>query len=591
MMVIGTAITVGNIRRGRLHRFIAAAALSVVLGVVVVSFPGAHAAPRETAVLPPPTLTPPANRLLPAELPAVLKGADVVLYQRIHAAHASADWALADRLIGELGDQRLLGHVLADRYLSPRYKAGYAELAAWLRAYADHVDAGRIHALALKHKPANTPALPAPVAMAPLTGSLPGEDDAGWHSTAPRQAPKVVATAPAKGGKKPAAQSPGQSPGQSPAQSQPASAPAAEPVHDASGAARHSPHAAWLAGLAAWRAGKHELAIKNFEAVATSPASSSFNASAGAFWAARGHLVTRKPQLYVRWMSRAAESPYTFYGMMARRALGQDINIDWSLPALGKDELQRLEAFPGALRAIALIQLGDRVRAEDELRRVYPKLPAPLQPVALTIAERGGMPGLAMRMAGRLLNANGQRYDAGLYPLPPWTPPGGYTLNRALLFALARIESGFNPNARNPSGASGLMQLMPATARNMGRGIPGVDNVFDPHANMALGQRYVDHLLKHERVKGNLLSLVAAYNVGPGNLSLTPNEDPLLLIESMSSAETRSLIQRVLTNFWIYQLRFGQPTDSLDAIAQGEMPVYTGTRGGDTALAERNGRN
>jgi soluble lytic murein transglycosylase-like protein len=108
---------------------------------------------------------------------------------------------------------------------------------------------------------------------------------------------------------------------------------------------------------------------------------------------------------------------------------------------------------------------------------------------------------------------------------------------------------------------------------------------------LALGQRYVDHLLKHERVKGNLLSLIAAYNVGPGNLSPTPNEDPLLLIESMSSAETRQLVQRVLTNFWIYQLRFGQPTDSLDAVAQGEMPVYTGTRGGDTALAERNGRN
>ncbi|MBV8166043.1 MAG: transglycosylase SLT domain-containing protein, partial [Alphaproteobacteria bacterium] len=362
-------------------------------------------------------------------------------------------------------------------------------------------------------------------------------------------------------------------------------------VQDASAAARHTPHAAWLAGLAAWRAGKPELAIKNFEAVATSPASSSWNAAAGAFWAARGHLVTRKPQLYGRWMSRAAESPYTFYGLMARRALGHDINIDWSLPPLGKDDLARLEGHPGALRAIALIQLGDRPRAEDELRRVYLKLPVALQPLALTIAERGGMPGLAMRIAGRLLNAAGQRYDAGLYPLPPWTPPGGFTHNRALLFALARIESGFNPNARNPSGAAGLMQLMPATARNMGRGIPGIDNVYDPHANLALGQRYVDQLLSHERVKGNLLSLVAAYNVGPGNLSPIPHEDPLLLIESMSSAETRLLIQRVLTNFWIYQLRFGQPTDSLDAIAQGEMPVYTGPRGGDTALAERNGRN
>jgi soluble lytic murein transglycosylase len=302
--------------------------------------------------------------------------------------------------------------------------------------------------------------------------------------------------------------------------------------------------------------------------------------------------VTHRPQAYVRWMSRAAELPYTFYGMLARRALGQDINIDWSLPALGPDELTRLGRYPGAGRALALIQIGERARAEEELRRVYPKLPGELAPLALTIAERGGMPGLAMRIAGRLLNVSGQRYDAGLYPVPPWTPSGGFTLNRALLFAIARIESGFNPSARNASGAAGLMQLMPATARVMGHGKSGgADSVLDPHANLTLGQRYVDLLLKHERVRGNLLSLIAAYNVGPGNVTPTPGEDPLLLIESMPSAETRQLVQRVLTNFWIYQLRFGQPIDSLDQVAQGEMPVYTGTRVGDTALAERNGRN
>src|SRR5581483_11231826 len=235
--------------------------------------------------------------------------------------------------------------------------------------------------------------------------------------------------------------------------------------------------------------------------------------------------------------------------------------------------------------------IGERTRAEEELRRLYPKLPVALAPFALTIAERGGMPGLAMRLAGRLLQTAGQRFDAGLYPLPSWAPPGGFTLNRALLFAIARIESGFNPNARNPSGAAGLMQLMPGTARVMGHAKDGAVSVFDPQANLGLGQRYVDMLLKHDRVKGNLLSLIAAYNVGPGNLTQTPNGDPLLLIESLASAETRQLVQRVLTNFWIYQLRLGQPTDSLDRIAQGEMPVYTGTRLGDTSLAERNGRN
>ena len=572
MMVIDPTITVGNLRQYRRHRSIASVLLSVLLATAAVIAPGALAAPQDTAVLPTPRYTAPLPAPLPAELPAVLSAADVALYQRIRAAQTVADWAVSDRLVGSLQDRRLLGYVLAERYLGPKFKASYAELVAWLSGYGDYPDAPRIHALATKQRPAHAAAPPKPASAALLTGSLAGESDAGWSGAARHApaAPKSVAKAPAR---------------------KAGAAETSDTPLDASAAARHAPHAAWVAGLAAWRSGRYDVAIKNFEAVASSPAASTWNAAAGAFWAARGHLVTRKPQAYVRWMSRAAASTYTFYGMLAHRALGQDINIDWSLPAIGRDELARLDGYPGAARALALIQLGDRARAEDELRRVFPKLPSDLAPLALTMAERGGMPGLAMRIAGKLLHASGQRYDAGLYPVPPWLPAGGFTLNRALLFALARIESGFNPSARNPSGASGLMQLMPGTARVMAKGHAVAGNVFDPEANLTLGQRYVDFLLAHDRVKGNLLSLVAAYNVGPGNLAATPNEDPLLLIESLQHAETRQLVQRVLTNFWIYQLRLGQPTDSLDQVAQGDMPVYIGRSGDDTALAERNGRN
>jgi soluble lytic murein transglycosylase-like protein len=578
MMVIGTTITVGNIRQWRPHRAIAAALVSGLLATVAVisNVPGAQGAPPETAVQTP-RLGAAAPAPLPADLPAVLSPADAALYPRIFAAQAAGDWALADRLVGELKDQRLLGYVLAERYTSPRFKPTYGELVAWLRSYADLPDAGRIHALALKHRPPHAPAPPPPTPVILLTGSLPGEIDAGWAGSARAPAPaapKAAAKAPARG-----------------KASAPAAAKPDDAAADASVAARHTPHAAWVAGLAAWRSGQPALAIKNFEAVATSPASTTWNAAAGAFWAARGYLVTRKPELYVRWMSRAAANNYTFYGMLAHRALGRDINIDWSLPAIGRDELSRFEPYPGAGRALALIQLGERARAEDELRRLYPKLPNDLAPLVLTMAERGGMPGLAMRIAGKLLYGSGQRYDAGLYPVPPWLPAGGFTLNRALIYAIARIESGFNPTARNPSGAAGLMQLMPGTARVMGKGHAVTVNVLDPEHNLTLGQRYVDLLLAHERVKGNLLSLVAAYNVGPGNLTPSPGEDPLLLIESLPSAETRQLVQRVLTNFWIYQLRLGQPTDSLDQVAQGDMPVYMRRSGSDAALAERNGRN
>ncbi len=87
------------------------------------------------------------------------------------------------------------------------------------------------------------------------------------------------------------------------------------------------------------------------------------------------------------------------------------------------------------------------------------------------------------------------------------------------------------------------------------------------------------YLLTHERINGNLFFLLAAYNGGPANLAKWQtetnfNDDLLLFIESIRSRETRSFIERVLTNYWIYRLRLGQATPSLDAAASGHWPLY-----------------
>ena len=87
------------------------------------------------------------------------------------------------------------------------------------------------------------------------------------------------------------------------------------------------------------------------------------------------------------------------------------------------------------------------------------------------------------------------------------------------------------------------------------------------------------HLLKHERVDGNLFYLLCAYNAGPGNLKKWKQKanfagDPLLFIESIRSRETRNFMERVATNYWIYRMRLGQATPSLDATASGLWPNY-----------------
>jgi hypothetical protein len=74
--------------------------------------------------------------------------------------------------------------------------------------------------------------------------------------------------------------------------------------------------------------------------------------------------------------------------------------------------------------------------------------------------------------------------------------------------------------------------------------------------------------------------MAVAYNAGPGNLAkwqedLSANvKDPLLFIETIPAPETRNYVERVLANYWIYSLRMGQPTPSLDAVTAGRPARY-----------------
>ena len=75
------------------------------------------------------------------------------------------------------------------------------------------------------------------------------------------------------------------------------------------------------------------------------------------------------------------------------------------------------------------------------------------------------------------------------------------------------------------------------------------------------------------------MKFATAYNGGPGNLGrwenrIDYNDDPLLFIETIPYRETRNFIEKVIANMWIYRMRFGQPTPSLDAAAAGAWPVY-----------------
>ncbi|HEV2550621.1 MAG TPA: lytic transglycosylase domain-containing protein [Stellaceae bacterium] len=546
-----------------------------------------------------------------ADPPLLLTGADAERYRRIVARQQEGDWEATDREIGALKDRMLLGAVEAQRYLHKAYRTSYGELARWLVQYAAEPDAKAIYALALKRRPPGVPA-PHPPVIATLTPhAMPDEvavavehqplsgDDLRRAQLLRAEIRVLALLEPRKaelalaGGEAHRLLEPGQIDGLRTAIA--AGHAASGNAMPGAGSSMPAPAPAsaegerWHAGLAAWRLGRFDDAGRHFQAAARN-ASSPWPIAAAAFWAARVEIKARRPARARYWLGLAAEHPRTFYGVLARRTLGIDSYFDFDTAPFTEVDAELLAELPAGRRALAFLQVGDTRRAEAELRALVPHAPAQILEAVVALADRANMPGLTLQLAGYLADHDGRNHDHALYPVPRWRPIGGFTVDRALLFAVMRQESQFLPHVQSNAGAVGLMQLMPATAAAMAErtGMPlerrkrhhAPDPLAEPEYNMTLAQEYISMLLADDHINGNLVLLAAAYNGGPGAVQRWVGErelmrDPLLFIESIPTQQTRIFTERVLANYWIYRQRLSQPSPDLDALAAGRWPTYT----------------
>ena len=553
-----------------------------------------------------------------AAVPRVLRPADAMRYGRIFLMQEKGDWSSADREIAALADRRLMGHVLAQRFLHPKWRSSHAELSDWLANYSDHPHAPALHRLATARTPKGQKG-PKPLVLlkAAVFGTsdfepvyrsavertdherrgadqLRAQIDARNKAGDPDEAAHLLFKADAEAlldevefdRERTAVAAAFYAFGNDRQAYRLAAA-------SASRSRKYVTVADWTAGLAAWRLRDMAAAQRHFEALARSETASSWKTSAGAYWASRAYLRGRKPARVNEMLALAARHPHTFYGMLANRQLGRQSDFGWDAPPLSAADLSELMRMPGVVRAIALAESGAFTRADLELGQAYRVADGQLAGALLGLANRIETPSMQLRLAGAH-GADGRRFDAALFPIPPWEPEGGFSLDRALIYGFMRQESGFRAGAKSHAGAHGLMQIMPKTASFIERDATyeedGASRLLAPRHNMALGQKYLAHLLDDDSVRGNLFMLAAAYNAGPGTLkrwlkTVKFDDDPLLFIESIPSRETRIFIERVVTNFWIYRERLNQDCPSLDAVAVGLWPYYVALDGATMTVA------
>ena len=285
------------------------------------------------------------------------------------------------------------------------------------------------------------------------------------------------------------------------------------------------------------------------------------------YWLARADLALGDSIGAKAAYAAAAEHGTVYYGLLARAALGQagaEIrpSPDWQSSTTVFDAheavhaIRLLAANGHAEWAVPLLRhLAQNLKSGGELL------------LAARLAQDIGAHYLAITIAN---DADAQGIALDLFKFPKDGLPADAPLkaDRAAVYAIVRQESMFQVDAVSASGARGLMQLMPGTAKDTARDV-GVEYsaarlTTDPAYNALLGSTYLGAQL--DRFEGSLLLAAAAYNAGPGNARKwiaaygdprADNVDPVIWVELIPFQETRKYVQRVLGNYLVYRARLG----------------------------------
>ncbi|ANU07690.1 lytic transglycosylase domain-containing protein [Paraurantiacibacter namhicola] len=322
----------------------------------------------------------------------------------------------------------------------------------------------------------------------------------------------------------------------------------------------------WLGGTnALWQLGDGRAAAPLFYrygAAARTPQTR----SKGFFWAGEASARGGDRESANRYWEMAAQYPDRFYGMMSLNRLGRAVPMPPPVPQVSPTPEERA-AFQSDPLTAATVEVSRTAPWRTGIRfyrEIANRADTPGEHMLVAeLARDIGRRDLAVNMHDAAAADGHQDFVRLGFPVLN-TPPG---TDWTLVHAITRQESQFAQNAISHAGARGLMQLMPATAREeagkAGMAYMTSSLIDDPRYNIRLGSNHIQRLLAY--YDGSYPLAIAAYNAGPGNVNkwLRRNGDPRTgsisweaWIEQIPFFETKNYVQRVLENAVVYELLY-----------------------------------
>lgn len=336
----------------------------------------------------------------------------------------------------------------------------------------------------------------------------------------------------------------------------------------------------WLAGWIAYEYhNKHTLALEHFSTLynnVTTPVS----LGRASYWAGRSaEKLNRKKDANI-WYQKSAKQFSSFYGQLAGQRLGNKKLFIPAPPTPTNQDTSKFRSNDLAKATVLLRRLGQHRQARKFIKHAVKMSSSDGEKRLISLLGPSlKRPDYGIIAARQAIRNHGPVFADLLYPhLKNMKDVHGRTITKpekALIHAITLQESMFEQHARSHAGALGLMQLMPATAKETARKLKiryRKDNLTNKaQYNVTLGSYYLQSLVK--MFDGSYIMAIAAYNGGMGNVrkwvrahgdprKMRNDDDVLEWIENIPFSETQSYVQRVIENTQVYRQLFnkGKPT-------------------------------